>query len=444
MEKVAISGMNVQRNKNKKTSRSNPNHRAKAAEENIECGDDTEEIFKATIGSGGQCGKWIVDSGASCHMTNRRELMSNLVTFSTPEKVSLGDGNMIDAVGCGDVKLQMFIHDEGKFSTLSNVLLVPDLKCSLFSVRAAAARGKSVRFNGRECWIENSAGEKLAEAAIEGKLYLLKCHQSTEAASVAEIGIDQWHKRLGHMSEQRIHEMVNKKMVKGINVGKTESLRFCEACVKGKTSKQKFSTVGEKCSKRKLELIHSDVCGPMQTNSYGGKRYFITFIDDFTNCSAVYFMAQKSEALEKFQEFELAVTAETGLKIGALRTDNGGEYVSRKFREFLKLKGITHELTIPETPQQNGKAERMNRTLVESARSMLMQSGLPTMFWAEAISAASYLRNRIPTASINDMTPYEAWYDRKPDLSNARVFGCVAYAWWLTRKGRNSTPKLKR
>ena len=109
----------------------------------------------------------------------------------------------------------------------------------------------------------------------------------------------------------------------------------------------------------------------MQTESIGGCKYFATFIDDYSRCCAVYSLKRKSEVFEKYKEFEAIVTNECGQKIAALRTDNGGEYLSKEFEEYLKLKGIRHELTIAHTPEQNGVAERMNRTLMESARAMI-------------------------------------------------------------------------
>ena len=100
-----------------------------------------------------------------------------------------------------------------------------------------------------------------------------------------------------------------------------------------------------------------------------------------------------------------------------------------EFESYLKLKGIHHELTVPHTPEQNGVAERMNRTLIESARSMLAHAGLPHCYWAEAVSTAAYLKNRTVTMAFEKVaTPYERWYGRKPNISNLRVFGCVAYA----------------
>jgi len=128
--------------------------------------------------------------------------------------------------------------------------------------------------------------------------------------------------------------------------------------------------------------------------------------------------------LANFKEFEAITTNDCGHKIEALRTDNGGEYISNEFKDYLKSRGIHHELTVPYTPEQNGVAERLNCALVEVARSMMSHSGLSNAYWA---ATAAYLQNHSVTTAT-DKTPYERWYDRKLDLSNLRVFGCIAYA----------------
>jgi hypothetical protein len=223
--------------------------------------------------------------------------------------------------------------------------------------------------------------------------------------------------------------MAQKDVVKGMKISKISDLSFCEGCVEGKIHRNPFKAVGEIRSTKKLQLIHSDVCGPMRTESLGGHKYFVTFIDDYSRYCCVYFLKQKSEVFSKFKEFESTFTNESGLQIGKLRSDNGGEYLSSEFSDYLKKKGIRHELTVPYSPQQNGVAERMNRTLIESARSMLSHARLPNRYWGEAVATAAYLRNRIPTSALKKRnTPYEEWYERTPDVSHLRVFGCMAYA----------------
>ena len=159
----------------------------------------------------------------------------------------------------------------------------------------------------------------------------------------------------------------------------------------------------------------------MRNKSIGGAEYFLTFTDDRTRYSWIYPLKTKDQVFDHFREWKALVEKSSGKKLKILRTDNGGEYTFKKFEDFLKSEGICHECTIPKTPEQNGVAERLNRTLVESAHSMLLDAKLPHEFWAEAISTASYLRNRCPTKVVDGMTPYEAWHSSKPMVKHLRV-----------------------
>ncbi len=138
-------------------------------------------------------------------------------------------------------------------------------------------------------------------------------------------------------------------------------------------------------------------------------------------------MKTKDQVFEKFKEYETMVTNMTEKKIKILRSDNGGEYTSKEFSDYLKEKGIQHQLSVPRTPEQNGVSERMNRTIQETARCMMYNAGLDKKFWAEAVCTAVMIRNRSPTVAVDNMTPYECFYGKKPDVSHFKVFGCKAY-----------------
>ena len=204
--------------------------------------------------------------------------------------------------------------------------------------------------------------------------------------------------------------------------------------------KKPFPNQSQHSATRPYEIVHSDVCGPMQVESKGGSKYMLTFTGDYSRYTTVYFIKSKSEVLSKFQEYVNSVEKHTGHQImklnilaeddvKVLRSDNGGEYTSNNFAKFCGEKGISHEFTVPYCPQQNGVAERMNRTIMEGVRSMLFQAKLPLEFWAEACSTAVYLHNRSPTTALKDETPFERCFGRRPDISHLRVFGfgCVSY-----------------
>ena len=127
-------------------------------------------------------------------------------------------------------------------------------------------------------------------------------------------------------------------------------------------------------------------------------------------------LKQKSEVFSRFLEWKAAAEKSSEHELKTLRTDNGGEFTSNEFENYLKSEGVKHELSVPKTPKQNGVAERLNSTLVEAVRAMLSKSRLPQNFWAESLSTAVYLHNRSPTKGLADMTPFVVWTGVKPDV----------------------------
>jgi Reverse transcriptase (RNA-dependent DNA polymerase)/Integrase core domain len=207
-----------------------------------------------------------------------------------------------------------------------------------------------------------------------------------------------------------------------------EDIEFYEGCVYGKHSRASFPKGQSKRASQVLELIHADLCGPMQTVSIGGSKYFLLFTDDFSRMSWIFFLHNKSETFQNFKKFKAAVEKQTGKSIKVLRTDRGGEFLSKEFNSFCDAEGIHHELTTPYTPEQNGVSERKNRTVVEFGRSMLKHKKLPNQFWAEAVATAVYVLNISPTKAVVDMTPFEAWHGFKPSVDHLKIFGCIGYA----------------
>jgi hypothetical protein len=241
-----------------------------------------------------------------------------------------------------------------------------------------------------------------------------------------------WHERLGHLNMASLKEL--DAMVDGMNLKEMPLHHICEGCVKGKHQRTSFPKDGATRASELLEIVHTDVCGPMRTTSHGGARYFLTFIDDFSRKTHVYFLKAKGEVFEKFKQYKALVENEIGHKIKVLRSDNGGEFVSKKFDAFLAECGIQRQTSAPYSPQQNGVAERANRTIMECARSMILAQGLGLEFWGEAVNTAVYIKNRCPTKALHSKTPQEAWSGRKPDVSHLRVFGCKAFAHVLDEK----------
>ncbi|RVW18790.1 Retrovirus-related Pol polyprotein from transposon TNT 1-94 [Vitis vinifera] len=206
---------------------------------------------------------------------------------------------------------------------------------------------------------------------------------------------------------------------------KVEALPTCESCLEGKMTKRPFPLKGNRANDV-LELIHSDLCGPKNVQARGGFEYFVTFTDDYSRYGYIYLLRRKSECFEKFKAFKSETEKRHGKYIKTLRSDCGGEYISREFINFLSEQGITSQLSAPGMPQQNGVAERRNRTLMEMVRSMMSYSDLPISFWGHAIETTTYILNLVPSKSV-PKTATELWTGRKPSLKHVRMWGCPAH-----------------
>ena len=404
---------------------------------------------------------WWIDSAASMHMTSDIEDFLNFEQFDDPVKVNLADNSHLLATGSGQVGVRIFdINSSNKRTvdiTLDDVLFVPEIQNKLFSIPSVTEKGGSVTLKKDSCVI-NKNGQSYQIGSKCGKLYKLNSvpiEQSCFVSSVAkQQSLSLWHLRFGHLNVNDVKLLHDQKLVNGMVLGSSDDIAGCHGCALGKSKRLPFPKKSIQKSSKPLELVHSDVCGPLHIESVGGSRYFVSFIDDYSRYVTVYAMKTKDEALDRFVDFALAAEnkfgmrmknfqfeGELGLKITKFRSDCGGEYVSKRFLEFCTSRGIENQLTTPYTPQQNGVSERMNRTLMEMARSMLYHADLPQELWAEAVSTAAYLRNRCPTSTFLGATPYERWFGSKPNVDHLRIFGCPVYVHTPDQKRRKLDPK---
>ncbi|KAE8680428.1 putative Double Clp-N motif-containing P-loop nucleoside triphosphate hydrolases superfamily protein [Hibiscus syriacus] len=278
---------------------------------------------------------------------------------------------------------------------------------------------------------------------ITANLYMLKGETLLEAeASVASCSSDSamlWHKKLGHMSEQGMKVLVEQKLLPGLT---KVSLTLCEHCITSKQHLLKFNTSNSR-GKSVLELVHSDVWQAPVT-SLSGEKYFVSFIDDYSRRCWVHPIKKKSDVFSTFKNFKARMELDSGNKIKCFRTDNGGEYISEEFDDFCRKEGIKRQFTVANTPQQNGVAERMNRTLLEITRAMLRDAGLEKSLWAEAVNTACYLVNRAPSTIIELKTPMEMWTGKPADYSNLHVFGSIVYVMYNSQEISKLDPKSRK
>ena len=391
---------------------------------------------------------WWLDSGCSRHMTPLKTDFTRYVKFQKPIHINLADETTILGYGIGDVYIKLFDGSSFIPVVIKNVLFVPKLQRKLLSISDITDKGSIVTFEGNTCTLQMEGKEFLLGQKF-GKLWRLYCDDeecfavSVDSFKSKSSSTELWHQRYGHMSDGYLDILKRKDMVEGFSCEKKGPNTPCEGCIYGKHSRTPFPKQSLRTTHKPLELIHTDVCGPISIPSIGGSRYFITFIDNFSRYTTTYLMKHKDEALSKFKEFVAMSETKFECKVKKVRSDGGGEYCSKVFDDFLKERGTQDERTIPYSPQQNGTAERMNRTLMDKVRSMLYHSNLPLHFWGEALATATYLSNRSPTSTLEE-TPFERWHGTKPDISNLRVFGCVAYAHIPDEKRKKLDKKSKK
>ena len=375
--------------------------------------------------------KWYVDSGCTQHMCCVKEYFCDYTALEVQENVRLANNSVVQGIGIGTIR-----WSNPKLNVnfrIEDVLYVPDLGQNLISVHRIAQKGIDIIFTEDLCEFRKAENQKLCSTARVKK----GCSQyeldgfvvKSENAAIAEniLNLDLWHQQLGHVSKDTLKNMFCKGVIEGLHLEKDCKIKLCESCIAGKQTREKFPKDGGTRATELLEIVHSDVCGPMPVRSLGGNKYFVTFIDDFSRYGAVYFIKEKNQVLPCFKEYVSMVKRQTEKKVKVLRSDNGTEYVNKDFDLFLKRTGIERQLIVPYTPEQNGVPERKNRTLMESARSLMHFANSTQEFWAEAVLTSMYIQNRCTTKAVEGVVPFEAFFGKKPSVKDFKVFGCDAY-----------------
>ncbi|GJV81255.1 putative ribonuclease H-like domain-containing protein [Tanacetum coccineum] len=233
-----------------------------------------------------------------------------------------------------------------------------------------------------------------------------------------------WHRRLGHVNFKNINKLVKGHLVRGLPSKVFVNDHTCVACKKGKQHKASCKAKLERTIRKPLELLHMDLFGPVSVESINKKKYCLVVTDDFSRFSWVFFLATKDETNEILYKFITGLENQLNHKVKIIRSDHGTEFKNHAMNEFCAKKGIKREFSVARTPQQNGVAERKNRTLIEAARTMLADSLLPIPFWAEAVNTACYVLNRVLVTKPQNKTPYELLIGKPPSISFMRPFGC--------------------
>ena len=371
---------------------------------------------------------WVFDTGSVAHICNSKQELQNKRRLARDEvTMRVGNGSKVDVIAVGTLPLHL---PSGLVLNLSNCYLVPALSMNIISGSCLMRDGYSFKSENNGCSIYMS-NIFYGHAPLVNGLFLLSLdsgdtHIHNVNTKRCKVDNDSstylWHCRLGHIGIKRMKKLHSDGLLESLDF---ESFDTCEPCLMGKMTRTPFSGIMERASDL-LEIVHTDVCGPMSVTTRGGYRYFLTFTDDLSRYGYIYLMKHKSETFEKFKEFQNEVENHRNKKIKFLRSDRGGEYLSYEFGTHLRQCGIVSQLTPPGTPQRNGVSERRNRTLLDMVRSMMSLTDLPLSFWGYALETAAFTLNRAPSKSV-ETTPYELWFGNKPKLSFLKVWGCDAY-----------------
>ncbi|GJV27806.1 ribonuclease H-like domain-containing protein [Tanacetum coccineum] len=233
-----------------------------------------------------------------------------------------------------------------------------------------------------------------------------------------------WHRRLGHVNFKNINKLVKENLVRDLPLKRFENDQTCVACLKGKQHRASCKSKAFSPITKPLYMLHMDLFGPTFVSSLMHKKYCLVVTDDYSRFSWVFFLRTKDETSEILKNFIKEIENLVDKKVKIIRSDNGTEFKNHVMDEFCREKGIKREYSVARTPQQNGVAERKNRTLIEAARTMLADSKLPTTFWAEAVSTACYVQNRVLVVKPHNKTPYELFRGIKPAIGFMKPFGC--------------------
>jgi hypothetical protein len=402
---------------------------------------------------------WIIDSGASQHFCCDRSLLQSY-TATTGDRCRVGDGTVHAIHGVGTVRINI-ASTTGTHHTpisLKGVLYVPGLRMNLVSVTALTRDGFGVSFTEKGCALSRDNVVLTVIRRTQNNLHRLTLRPSAGqllAATVTTVhDHSTWHTRMGHLNTRSLLQLFNDGMAADLDcadiarrIKSTTPSSPCAGCLIGKQTRNILPKTTKRRSSTPLDLVHMDLCGPLPVQARNGARYMMLIVDDCTRFVHVKFLKSKSQAFDAFKVYRQwaeNLHSAHGHRIHRLRTDNGGEFISAPFLQYLAEHGIASERTVAYTPQQNGVVERRNRTVLDRSRTLLHTAGLPKSFWSEAASTAVYLLNRSPTSTLNRMTPYEAWTGMKPDLEHIRVFGSLAYTHVPQHKRDKLAPRSSR
>ncbi|GBN27574.1 Retrovirus-related Pol polyprotein from transposon TNT 1-94 [Araneus ventricosus] len=372
--------------------------------------------------------EFLIDSAATTRICNQKDWFSNLKQIYTTEVLVGERDSSAKAVGIGDIKGKVEIN-------LKNVLYVPKMRLNLICGAQIDIVGNYIEWGHDKMIIYNSRKEYMFSVNRVDKLYIVYGYPTKyeakfkEVALVSNLKLDFVHRRFCHVNIPLIQSMSKNNSVKGIehlSKSKVENFVNCKIAKSTRSSLKKNYTY-RRTTERCLDGVHCDLWGSAPVTSIGGNRYFLSIIDYYSRTVDVYIIKSKDQVFDCFKKYLAKVERELNSKIKCMRSDNGLEFCHKEFENFLTKLGIKMERTSLYTPEQNGIAEKFNRTAMDGVRATLHDSGLQPKFWAEALLTFVHAKNRCEHKLTSPLTPIEIWSGFKPSVRHFRIFGSLAY-----------------